>query len=167
MKKIYALILAALMILAIPTVAFATSGKLDIDLSKLSYDELVELKDQINLAIWKSEEWQEVTVPQGIWEVGKDIPEGNWTIRALPEARTYISVGSELRDNGTDVKSFADKEIKAEDYAGYANGIGAFKEGSDVAEWSFDLKQGQYVEVSSGSAIFSPYSGKPDLGFKK
>ena len=80
MKKIYALILAAVILLAIPTVAFATSGKLDIDLSKLSYEELVELKDQINLAIWQSKEWEEVEVPQGIWEVGKDIPEGKWTI---------------------------------------------------------------------------------------
>ena len=35
------------------------------DLSGLSYDELVQLRDQINLAIWNSEEWEEVSVPSG------------------------------------------------------------------------------------------------------
>ncbi len=37
----------------------------DIDLSHMSFEDLVTLKDQINLAIWNSKEWQEVTVPQG------------------------------------------------------------------------------------------------------
>ena len=50
-----------------------------IDLSGLSYDELVALKDRIDLAIWNSQEWQEVEVPQGLYVVGKDIPSGTWT----------------------------------------------------------------------------------------
>ena len=51
------------------------------DISGLSYEELVQLRDCINLAIWNSEEWQEVTVPPGLWKIGDDIPAGHWTIR--------------------------------------------------------------------------------------
>ena len=50
-----------LMMLSISTVVFA-----DIDLSGMNYDELVALKDQINRAIWNSDDWQEVEVPQGV-----------------------------------------------------------------------------------------------------
>ncbi len=50
------------------------------NVDSLSYNELADLKDQINLAMWNSDEWQEVKVPQGIWEVGVDIPTGHWTI---------------------------------------------------------------------------------------
>ena len=55
------------------------------DISSLSYDELVELKDSINLAIWNSQEWQEVTVPMGVWTVGEDIPVGHWSISLSPD----------------------------------------------------------------------------------
>ena len=160
MKKIYALILAAVILLAIPTVAFATSGKLDIDLSKLSYDELVELKDQINLAIWQSKEWQEVEVPQGIWEVGKDIPEGKWTIKAYPKTNIFVYIGDELKDSGTDIKYWTMQQVVSPEFSLY-------KEGRDMVEFEVDLEKGVYVKISLGNAVFSPYSGKPSLGFKK
>lgn len=64
MKKALSLFLAImLLIVSIPAMA-------DVDLTGMTYAELVALKDQINLAIWNSSEWQEVTVPQGVWKVG-------------------------------------------------------------------------------------------------
>ena len=45
-------------------VLLITSAAADpVDLSGMSFDELVALRDQLNLAIWNSQEWQEVTVP--------------------------------------------------------------------------------------------------------
>ena len=55
------------------------------DLSGLSFDELVLLRDQLNLAIWNSKEWQEVKVPIGVWKIGDDIPVGKWTISAASD----------------------------------------------------------------------------------
>lgn len=75
MKKLLTVIL--ILALLVPFSAFADLPPLD----GLTYDELVELKDQINLAIWNSDNWQEVTVPAGIWKIGEDIPEGHWSIR--------------------------------------------------------------------------------------
>ena len=77
-----------------------------IDLSGMSYDELVALKDRINLAMWQSDEWQEVTVPQGVWKVGEDIPAGHWTVKCITGNNcrsTQISWGEALTEGGTDI----------------------------------------------------------------
>lgn len=161
MKKIYALILAVVLILAIPTVAFATSGKLDIDLSKLSYDELVELKDQINLAIWQSEEWEEVEVPHGIWLVGTDIPEGKWTVTVSENCNLRFDIGRELDETGAALKS-TDHWWRLK-----SSSRRTFDPASDVESITVELQKGTYVSIDEGSVIFTPYSGKPSLGFKK
>ena len=59
MKKLLTIIL--ILALAVPAAAFADLP----DISNLSYDELIQLKDSINLAICNSQEWQEVTSRKG------------------------------------------------------------------------------------------------------
>lgn len=135
-----------------------------IDLAGMSYDELVALREQINLAIWKSEEWEEVTVPQGTWSVGEDIPSGHWTVEAYPGSTTLIKIGDTLQDNGKDVMSytqrFFDAYIVSPTYKNYKNG-------EDKTTIDFEFLDGDYVQIKSGSAVFKLFSGKPDLGFKK
>lgn len=154
MKRTLCIVLALVLVLSIAPAAFA-----DVDLSGMSFDELVALKDQINLAIWNSADWQEVTVPQGVWKVGEDIPAGKWTIKAIPWGHSYIRIGSELKDAGTDVKSIASETVNDPDYKYYD----ATK---DKTEWTVDLMDGQYIVVNYGDCIFTPYAGKPSLGFK-
>lgn len=158
MKRILALILTMAALAAIPLSAHAEEKK--IDLSDLTYDELVALKDQINLAMWESDEWQEVEVPQGVWKVGEDIPEGHWTIKPMEGNKTVISLGTETENGGASVKV---REVEGL----YSPTFRTYKENESMTEWSLELKEGLYVEVSSGTAIFTPYSGKPSLGFKK
>lgn len=155
MKRILTCALSLIMLLALSPVCHA-----DVDLSGMSYDELVALKDQINLAIWNSDEWQEVEVPQGVWSVGEDIPAGKWTIKALPGADTYIKVGVEVKDGGTDVNAKTTQRIRDEGYSYYDSK-------SDITSWTFEFAEGQYVKVDNGPAVFTPYSGKPTLGFKR
>ena len=155
MKKAVAISLLIAVAAMMNVSAFA-----DVDLSGMSFDELVALKDQINLAIWNSEEWQEVEVPQGVWEVGADIPEGKWTIKAMLNANTYVRVGNEVKNGGTDVSSKTSKLITDEGYS-------YFDASSDVTSWTIELKVGDYVQIDYGSAVFMPFSGKPSLGFKK
>ena len=154
MKKALSLVICAALILSLAIVAYA-----DFDLSGMSYDELVALKDQINLAIWNSAEWQEVEVPQGVWEVGADIPAGKWEIKALPGGDTYIVYGNEVKNGGTDVSARAYQDIVDPEYRNY-------KEGKDVTSWVIELENGNYVQIKFGNAVFMPYNGKPDLGFK-
>lgn len=154
MKKVITICITLFLILTLVPAAFA-----DVDLSGMSFDELVALKDQINLALWNSAEWQEVEVPQGVWDVGADIPAGKWTIKALPGANTSIRIGNELKDGGTSVNMKISQTIKDAAYSYY-------NPASDVTTWSVTLEAGQYLEVSSGPAVFTPYAGKPSLGFK-
>lgn len=153
MKRVFSLVLACVLILALAPAAFA-----DVDLSSMSFDELVALKDQINLAIWNSADWQEVTVPQGVWQVGADIPAGKWTIRPVSGKSSIIKTGTSTKDGGASVKADYMENIFAPDSMLY-------KDGSRT-ELTIELSDGQYVEVSIGSVIFTPYSGKPSLGFK-
>lgn len=156
MKKVCLLVLALVLV---GCLAFA-----EVDLSGMSYDELVALKDQINLAIWNSQEWQEVTVPVGVWKVGEDIPAGHWTITVAPDGPTnwaYISIGTALDQTGKAI------DIMATEYY-YSEGIKLA--GSDaipnLEQIDYELNDGAYVIVDYSDVIFVPYAGKPSLGFK-
>lgn len=156
MRKILALVL---ILLSLVSVSFAEST---FDLSGLSYDELVALKDKINLAMWQSEEWQEVEVPQGVYVVGEDIPAGKWTIKAADGVKVYVYWGDALNETGTEL-SFNGKLYE---YESLYSADHRFYEKGDTTEVSWDMKDGQYFIVDDGIALFTPYSGKPSLGFK-
>lgn len=141
-----------------------------IDLSGLSYDELVVLKERINLAIWQSEEWQEVTVPQGVWVVGKDIPAGTWTVRCADIGRNtfrmdecYFSWGEHLTESGRSISLKGRHDIVSI----YNPNHAVYKEGL-LTEYTFTVQDGDYIVIHDAynKAIFTPYTGKPDLGFK-
>ena len=133
-----------------------------IELSGMSFDELVALKEQIDLAIWNSQEWQEVEVPQGVWVVGQDIPAGKWTIKAADGLKATVYWGDMLDESGTDIswdgRIYESEYLKSVNYRYYEKG--------ESTEVTWELKDGHYFIVNSGIALFSPYSGKPSLGFK-
>lgn len=156
MKK---LLLALLALSLICSVALA-----EVDLSGMTFEELVALKDQINLAIWNSDEWQEVTVPMGVWLVGEDIPAGHWTIKVAPTSGSSwasVAIGTALDETGKDI------DIMDSDFYW---GDQVALEGADTivekTELDFDMKDGQYVIIDYADVVFSPYAGKPSLGFK-
>lgn len=155
MKKLIAVLV---LLLALPVFAQA-----DIDLSGMSYDELVALSDQINLAMWNSQEWQEVEVPQGIWLVGEDIPAAHWTIKPVDGVYSYISYGNTLETNEKEV-SYKSKDYYHESI--YSPTCNIYDEGEDLLQIDIDAKAGSYIEIENGNVIFTPYSGKPKLGFK-
>ena len=141
-----------------------------IDLSGLNYDELVALKDRINLAIWNSEDWQEVIVPQGVWKVGEDIPAGTWTVRCLDIGRDDwrmrecdLSWGEQLASNGQSIE-----------YKGRYDSARIFNVNSEqyyegaITEYTFTVEDGDYIVIDNdyNKAVFTPYAGKPSLGFK-
>lgn len=154
--------LCSLCVLAffLPPVAIADNV---IDLSGMSYKELVSLKDQINLAIWNSQEWQEVTVPMGVWIVGEDIPAGHWTIKTDASYATIL-ICDALNDSGKGGDVWKSDIYEFESIAS-PNGL-FFDPVSDRTEIDFKLKKGMYVIIDGGNVIFSPYAGKPSLGFK-
>jgi hypothetical protein len=155
MKKSFAMVLALILI---PCAALA-----EIDLSSLSFADLSALRDQAQLEMMKRDEWQEVTVPQGVWEVGKDIPIAHWSISLSPNSSSRcaaIKYCDMLNEAGTDAGNRV--SCKIYDYLD----VGAPTNDRYPQVIDLDLKPGTYIIISNGSVVFTPYTGKPDLGFK-
>lgn len=137
----------------------------EVDLSGMTYNELVDLKNQINKAIWDSDEWQMVLVPQGVWEIGVDIPEGLWTIGAYDGTQCVIEYGDSIDETGTRVRNTNNYPAVHEIIS--SPSYYAFRKGRDIDRFNINLTAGHYLKISSGDSIFMSYSGKPDLKFKK
>ena len=152
------LLLAALMgCLVLPVCAE------EIDLTTLTWEELLELKTAITLEQLTRDEWEEVEVPQGVYKVGEDIPAGKWTVRCTRGNHLTISWGQYLDDDGHDINYF--KGIN--DAKNIKNLNGRLYDEGDATEYTFDAVDGYYIVIEYSSATFTPFAGKPDLGFKK
>lgn len=157
MKKL--IVITLILALLLPAAALSDLP----DISHLTYDELVQLKDRINLAMWNSEEWQEVTVPIGVWKVGEDIPLGHWSISISPTTSSKwasIKYCDKLNEAGTDAgnqfycKIYDYLNVATPDNDNYPQTI------------DIDLKPGTYIIIGHASVVFTPYAGKQPLGFK-
>ena len=159
MKKLLTIIL--ILAMAMPVTSLADLP----DISNLTYDELVELKNKINLAMWNSEEWQEVTVPVGMWIIGEDIPAGIWHISVSPEAKKkwgsfkYCDL---LDESGIKPGNMFSCDIYVSQTLNRADA----DDGSDPTSIEIELKRGCYFFVDNAPLVFTPPQGKPDLGFK-
>ena len=159
MKKMICAILTLAIFLAVTAAAFADG----VDLSSLTWEELLELKAAITLEQWSRDEWEEVEVPQGVWVIGEDIPAGKWTITCKTGYSTRVKWGKYLDKSQNDIdyfKDFGDAEtVYNPDWDSYRHG--------DVTQYTFEPPEGYYIVIDFGPATFTPFTGKPDLGFKK
>ena len=145
---------------ALVALLIAPSAHAAVDLSGMTFDELLALKEQINAALWASDEWQEVTVPAGVYEIGKDIPAGHWTIRPVDGETARVYWGSSLDESKTDIPllslyTYEQITSPADTYAKYNN----------IESVSWDLTAGSFVVIKDSAVVFSPFAGI-DLGFK-
>lgn len=138
----------ALLMAFIPAIVMA-----DVDLSGMSYDELVTLSKQVGMAIMQSEDFDSVTVPKGVWEVGVDIPEGTWIITPANQM-CIIVYGKSIDDTGNDMNQFASGNSSADLY-------------NSNDSWKITAKSGNYICVKIGPAVFTTDTGSTGLGFKK
>ena len=107
------------------------------DLSELSFQELLDLQSSVNQALWASDEWNEVTVPVGIYRVGEDIPAGRWTIKRSGSNGSYFRVGRSFK-NGQ---------------------VGNYAFTSDLStQINLILEENTYIEISNYPVIFTPYT---------
>lgn len=164
MKKVLVLLVALLCLSS----AFAE----EIDLSSLSFSDLAALRDRCQMEMMTRDEWQEVTVPQGIWEVGKDIPAGTWLIRCADVGRNNISMricvfivytGPERPQTE---HSYNLKHTRVCVANPYNKGYQSLEDGTPT-EYKVTLTDGMFFVVDSGynAAVFTPASA-PAFVFK-
>ena len=147
MNKSISVFIVCLMLL-IPAFAFA-----EVDLTGMSYDDLVSLSKQVGMAIMQSDEFDSVTVPMGIWEVGVDIPEGTWIITPEKSMCTVV-YGSALDESGNDMNFFDRGNAYADLY-------------NSSESWRVKATKGNYFMVKYNNAVFTSDTGLTGLGFKK
>lgn len=155
MKKLISIVLVLLLL--------CSSASAAVDLSGMTFSDLVELRDQLNLAIWNCQEWQEVKVPAGVWEVGKDIPAGHWIITIVDNECGNVYYTDRLDDVG---------KAPGNGWHGYGitlysrmNSDGSYSKPNEPRFIDLDMIEGMFF-INHSPVIFTPYSGKPDLGFK-
>ena len=155
MKKLICAVLSLAIVMAVSAAAFADG----IDLSALTWEELLELKAAITLEQLTRDEWEEVEVPQGVYKVGEDIPAGKWTVTCKTGRLCYFEFGEALREDGHSVS-----------WRGTHDLVYIYKDAGsdgDQTENTFDAKEGYYIVIEKAPATFSPFIGKRDLGFSK
>lgn len=152
-----------------------TSLLTDSDLTELSLSKLIELREEIQAAMWASDEWQEVEVPTGFYRVGKDIPAGHWTI--TPKiGYADVSYGDRANESLTGISWNGDiyecKSLQAADSSVgsiYSDFLGedyaAVMDSLFETNWSINLTEGNFIVIENNSVIFTPYVGN-DLGFR-
>lgn len=92
MKK---LLILALVLFLVPAAVHAELT----DLSAMSFDDLITLRDAVNAEIKSRPEWKQVVVPVGEWIIGVDIPAGYYSISAADLAIVSATpVGSDSWD---------------------------------------------------------------------
>lgn len=154
MKKV---ILILLVLCLLSSLAFA-----EIDLSQMSFDELVALRTKIDLALWNTNEWQQVTVPAGTYVIGEDIPAGHWTIKAAKGDMCLVGYFKQADFSG---KEPADP-LNDYYYQGIADPESQYASTVDMNQVDLVLINGFYLSITYGDAVFEPFTGKPGLGFK-
>lgn len=158
MRKITAMLLVLLVIGSMSVQVFAET----FDLSGFSWEQLLELKAAISKEQLSRDEWEEVTVPEGVWVVGEDIPAGTWTVRCKSGYLGTIVWGDKLDESGHDIAYG-----KHRDSASVHNPDHDWVEDDDLQEYTFEAVDGLYIVIKYGPLVFTPFTGKPDLGFKK
>lgn len=119
----------------------------EIDLSGMSFEELLDLRNAVDKAIWASDGWQEVEVPAGAYVIGEDIPAGKWNISAKGIIGT-MTLYPDKSDYDNQTYNFITMQMLQQDDT-----------------YNLTVSEGQCVVLDSSTFIFKPYTGA-GLGFK-
>ena len=152
-------IIALLLVLMLCSVALA-----EVDVKAMTDDELIALKDSIDAELKERNGTKTVKVPIGVWTVGEDIPFGHWEITVSDDA--VFEFANVVYCSHLDVTG---KKPRVGEPGGFYFGEQIKLPGSDsiaqVEKLDLDLQTKGYIIVEYGDVFFTPYEGKPDLGF--
>ena len=151
MKRFFALLFVLILV-----VSCAVAD--DIDLSSLSFDELRQLQTDISKELIKRPEWKSVPVPPGIYQIGVDIPAGEWSLTCGKTEYGYVSVrcGSKTNETKTGIAMpWTMGEMI------YQKGAG---KGVNIENMNAFLPDGYYITIEYGELVFSTPE-RVNLGF--
>ena len=157
MKKILAFIIALALMGAVP----ASAEPETLDLAAMSLEDLQALQLRVLEAMWATDDWQSVEVPEGAYEIGVDIPAGRWTISAREDEYVTIQVVSRL--NATRTKESSNAQRYA--YQVVASETSFMHDDHPSASFTLTLEAGMFIIIEDAPAVFTPPTG-PSFTFK-
>lgn len=120
-----------------------------VDLSSLSYEQLMELNTEIQSEIMSRPDFKKVLVPPGAYIVGKEIPAGKWTITAT-EGMCEVYWGKQLDEYGVEIPY----EYRIDDLDDWGNN----------SSITWNLIEGTFIVIERNSVTFTPAIAA-NLGF--
>lgn len=155
MKKSF-MLFALVLFIVLPSVSCA------VNLSKMSFDDLIDLRGQIELELMNRKNWQEVLVQEGIYEVGVDIPAGHYTILAADGTMTHVKYGNKRKEDESDI------HIRSTNYRDeylYSPHMSSYNLYRDKIQTDIKMEKGSYFAVRGSACVLIPYTGKPYFEF--
>ena len=141
MKRHIALVLVLLLVLSLPSMSRAENKYEGYTLDQLQTEYLAILE-----AMWKTKEWQKVEVPAGVYQVGVEIPAGEWTLSN--DNYFMVVVGSNLNATKTGVERSNVKAHEVIEIEDYKNG------------WTVKLVNGDFLEIGKVVYFTVPVKGQ-------
>ena len=132
-------------ILVLVFLVVSSAAAEDFDLSGLSFDQLVQLQSRITMEIMQRDEWQEVTVPAGIYEVGKDIPAGTWSLEMASKGNCEVLLYPNKAESENEF-GFSLFDVVLSEYL------------EKLTVGKLDLRNGNILQLS-GDMIVRPFTG--------
>lgn len=120
------------------------------NLESMPYDELIELRRQIDVALLSSDGWREAIIPQGDYIVGKDIPAGEWS----------ISLGSDDTSAFGEIKLYPDEQSYLDQPILNLIKDEILQPGNTL---TVRLKEGNYIVFQMCPMRIMPYTGAASL----
>lgn len=150
MKKFICLILTLGFMVTTPALS-------EIDLSGLSYEELVELHNRIQYKIFtETDHYQYASVPHGVYKIGTDIPEGNWIITCATKwDHVVVSWGEQLAPNGEEILKSGRFSV---DNIVHNMGLQTFTMDL-ITSYNYHAVAGDYLVIREGIALFQTNPG--------
>lgn len=145
----------------------------NVSIKDLSFSELSILRDRCQYEMMNSTGWKEVTVPQGIWLVGKDIPAGTWVIKCADIAREKVGMRICNVKWGIGYPDFWGGGFSPENEKGsvklanpYNDYYEKYEDGSQI-ECRIQLEDGYYLLIENlyNSVVFMKEFSEPAFSF--
>lgn len=144
----------AAIFLAVALMASLCGAVAEVDFSGMTFDELMQAQEQLLSALWASDGWDVVTVPAGVYKIGRDIPAGRWLLSMTEDNQSYVAlnIGVAVAADGVSIDNKSDHACESLTRS----------DGSTSVIW--ELKADTYLVIENGPVVFSRPTAQ-SLGF--